>query len=274
MKKISCTVLVLCLIMSLGVSVFADQRLMASQNGEWTILTEVINNSYGYFETPFFKIKGAEVTTWTESRYIDGFGYYPLYVVEAKGECTISHCQSELSIRSDEGEYFGNISEVYLDKDEVTLPVGAYTVDVSIGGDGMDVRLYVTAPEPVFVPEPATPVFPEASVALNGNTLVLDQSAVIIDGRVMVPVRAILEAMGLTLDWNDTTRTITATKEGMVIVMSIDNKVTYVNGEANVLDVPPQIINDRTLVPVRFVSESVGAEVTWDNASKTVIITY
>ena len=90
----------------------------------------------------------------------------------------------------------------------------------------------------------------------------------------MVPVRAIFEAMGLTLDWNDTTKTITATKEGMVIVMSVNNKVTYVNGEVHVLDVAPQIIKGRTIVPVRFVSESIGAEVLWDDASKTVIITY
>ena len=164
MKKVLSTILVLCLLMTLGVSVFADQRLMISQSGEWAVLTEVINNSYGYFESEFFKIKGAKVTTWTESRYIQGFGYYPLYVVEAKGECTIRHCNNELSIRSDEGEYFGNISEVYLDKDEVTLPVGAYTVDVNIGGDGMDVRLYVTAPDPVFVPEPQVPELPEANM--------------------------------------------------------------------------------------------------------------
>ena len=90
----------------------------------------------------------------------------------------------------------------------------------------------------------------------------------------MVPVRAIFEAMGLTLDWNDTTKTATATKEGLVIVMSIDNKVTYVNGEAHVLDVPPQIIGGRTLVPVRFVSESMGAKVTWDDVNKNVIISY
>lgn len=274
MKKILSMALILCIIFSAGITASAAQYLMIGQSGEWTLLTEVVNNSYGYFETPFMKIKGATVSTWNESMYIPGFGDIPLYVVEAKGSCTLRHCGNEISIKSDAGDYLGTLSEVYLDEDEITLSLGTYMLDVNIGGDGYSVKLHVTAPDIVYVPEPQAPALPEASVTLNGSPLILDQSAVIIDGRVMVPVRAIFEAMGLTLDWNDTTKTATATKEGVVIVMSIDNKVTYVNGEAHVLDVPPQIIGGRTMVPVRFVSESMGAEVTWDDVNKNVIISY
>lgn len=274
MKKTVSLLLAVLMLLALCTSASAAQYLMIGQSGEWTLLTEVVNNSYGYFETPFMKIKGATVSTWNESMYIPGFGDIPLYVVEAKGSCTLRHCGNEISIKSDAGDYLGTLSEVYLDEDEITLPLGTYMLDVNIGGDGYYVKLHVTAPDIVYVPEPEVPSLPEASVTLNGNLMVLDQSAVIVDGRTLVPVRAIFEAMGLTLDWNDITKTITATKEGMVIVMSIDNKVTYVNGEAHVLDVAPQIINDRTLVPLRFVSESVGADVSWDDVNKNVIISY
>ena len=274
MKKILSMALILCIIFSVGITASAAQYLMIGQSGEWTVLTEVINNSYGYFETPFMKIKGATVSTWNESMYIPGFGDIPLYVVEAKGSCILRHCGNEISIKSDAGDYLGTLSEVYLDEDEITLPIGTYMLDVNIGGDGYYVKLHVTAPDIVYVPEPEVTTLPEASVTLNGSPLILDQSAVIIDGRVLLPVRAILEAMGLTLSWNDATKTATATTDGLEIIMSIDNKVAYVNGEAHVLDVPPQIISGRTLVPVRFVSESMGAEVTWDNTDRNVFITY
>ena len=59
-----------------------------------------------------------------------------------------------------------------------------------------------------------------------------------------------------------------------VIEMKIGNKVSYTDKVAHVLDVAPMIVNSRTLVPVRFVSEACGAEVNWDDTSKTVIIKY
>lgn len=111
------------------------------------------------------------------------------------------------------------------------------------------------------------------SVVLNGSLLEFDVPPQIIDGRTMVPVRKIFESLGALVEWNDETRTVTATTKTRVVIMQIDNNVINVNGDEIVLDVPPMIVADRTLVPVRAASEGLGALVEWDDSAKTVIIT-
>lgn len=85
-------------------------------------------------------------------------------------------------------------------------------------------------------------------------------------------MRAIFEAMGATVEWEDTTKTITATKDKTTIVMQIGNKIITTGEKQIELDVEPQILNGRTLVPVRAVAESLNAKVNWDSESQTVII--
>ena len=70
------------------------------------------------------------------------------------------------------------------------------------------------------------------------------------------------------------TRTVHAKNETTVMELTIGQKTAIVNGIEHTLDVAPEITDDRTFVPLRFVSESVGAEVDWDAATRTVIITY
>ena len=96
----------------------------------------------------------------------------------------------------------------------------------------------------------------------------------IVDGRTLVPVRAIFEAIGATVEWDDATRTATGTREGTTVVIQIDSTTAYVNGEARTLDVPAQIINNRTMVPARFVSEAMGCTVTWDANTETAAVAY
>ena len=115
---------------------------------------------------------------------------------------------------------------------------------------------------------------PLASVELDGLRLKFDVPPVIVDDRTLVPMRAIFEALGAYVDWNDETRTVTASASGKTIVMQIGGEQMTVDGVAIELDVPPVILFDRTLVPVRAVSESFGATVEWDEASYNVIISY
>lgn|GEM_PF-1600368 len=112
----------------------------------------------------------------------------------------------------------------------------------------------------------------DITVVLNGQTLNFDQPAVGIDNRTMVPVRGILESLGATVQWDQDTLTVNASLNGNDIEMTVDKNTAYVNGEKYMLDVPPLVINGRTLVPVRFVSESLNAKVLWDDASRTVSI--
>ena len=114
----------------------------------------------------------------------------------------------------------------------------------------------------------------EVSVIVDGKRLEnLDMPAVIIDDRTLVPLRAIFESMGASVSWDGDTQKITADFDnGDNIVMFINNKAGVANGNAFNMDVAPMIINDRTMVPVRAVAEAVGADVGWDNATRTVTV--
>lgn len=110
-------------------------------------------------------------------------------------------------------------------------------------------------------------------VLLDGRQLHFDVQPVIIDNRTMVPMRVIFEELGADIQWNGATRTITATRDGVVVRTTVGERVIEVNGNRITMDVAPMIIDGRTLVPVRFVSEALDAEVDWYTAGRTVFIT-
>ncbi len=114
----------------------------------------------------------------------------------------------------------------------------------------------------------------EITVALNGNELSLRQPPVIVDGRTLVPFRGIFEALGAEVSWDGKTKTVTGVADGKSVTLTIDKTEAYVDGEKRVLDVAPCIVNDYTMVPVRFVSEAFGANVQWDSRTRTVSIIY
>ena len=109
-------------------------------------------------------------------------------------------------------------------------------------------------------------------VVLDGAKLVFDVPPTIVNDRTLVPMRAIFEAFGMEVEWSGETQTVTANKDGNSIEMMIGKDVFYHNGEAIGLDTPAQIIGDRTLVPVRAISESLDCEVKWDGDERKVII--
>ena len=111
------------------------------------------------------------------------------------------------------------------------------------------------------------------TVKINGQLVNFDQPPIIIDGRTLVPLRAIFEALGATVDWNGNTQTVTSKKGSTSISLSIDSNSMYKNGKSVTLDVPAQLINDRTLVPARAVAEAFGCDVDWDDTTKTITIT-
>ncbi|MBE7052939.1 MAG: hypothetical protein E7391_01535 [Ruminococcaceae bacterium] len=112
----------------------------------------------------------------------------------------------------------------------------------------------------------------EIKVIVNGNTLTMDQNPIIVEGRTLVPLRAIFEALGATVEWDDATKTASGKLSEKTVSLQINNTVAKVNGKDVTLDVPAQIVNSRTLVPVRFISESLGANVGWEDATKTVTV--
>ena len=112
----------------------------------------------------------------------------------------------------------------------------------------------------------------DIKVTINNKALTFDVPPQIINERTMVPVRAIFEPLGATVKWDPTNETITSKKEDTTIVLKINNHTMYVNGKPISLDTPACIINERTLVPVRAVSEALNTTVDWDSHTQTVII--
>ncbi len=121
---------------------------------------------------------------------------------------------------------------------------------------------------------PAEPPAPNAeiSVLLNSKKIEFDQLPVLEYGRTLVPLRAIFEALGASVQWDGATQTVTAVKGDTTVSLQIGSTSMYVNGVVKTLDVPAKLINSRTLVPVRAISEAFGCAVGWDGNTQTVII--
>jgi len=100
-----------------------------------------------------------------------------------------------------------------------------------------------------------------------------DPAPYIKEGRTLIPFRRIFEALGMDVGWDPVLRMVTAKGNGIEMTLYIGGKIAIVNGEEKELDVPAEITDDRTFVPLRFVSENCGAVVAWDDSTKSVYIT-
>lgn len=112
----------------------------------------------------------------------------------------------------------------------------------------------------------------DITVLLNGEKLVFDTEPLIKDNRTLVPMRAIFEAFGAAVLWEPTTKTVTASRQGTKITLQIDSPMLKINDAVLVLDVPAQIIENRTYVPLRAISECLSCTIDWDGETKTVMI--
>ena len=90
--------------------------------------------------------------------------------------------------------------------------------------------------------------------------------------RTLVPIRSIVEAFGGDVFWEENTRTVQLQMEKNTIKLSIDNKNAYLNNKKQTLDVAPVILNERTMLPIRFIAEGFHLGVGWDDETKTVFI--
>ena len=109
-------------------------------------------------------------------------------------------------------------------------------------------------------------------VVLNNKILGFDVPPIIEDGSTLVPMRFLFEQMGADVEWNSETQTATATLDNTVVTFSIDNINAEVNKTSATMDVPARLINGKTMVPLRFLSENMGYTVEWDADSRTAII--
>lgn len=136
------------------------------------------------------------------------------------------------------------------DNAKVTLPTSVKEISMD---EYMD--LIINLPQGPFI-----------NVRVNGEDLFFeDQEPIIVEGRTLVPVRALLEKLGAKVEWDEATQTVKADKEGKSIVLTIGSDKAMVDGKEVKLDVPATIENGRTLVPLRFLSENLDYSVRFNN---------
>lgn len=109
-------------------------------------------------------------------------------------------------------------------------------------------------------------------ITLNGQPLATDVAPVIRNGRTLVPFRAIFEALGARVTWDEATNAVAGYRGRQAIVLELGSNTAWVNGPPVTLEVAPQAVNGRTMVPLRFVAERLGAQVEWVDATRTVAI--
>lgn len=119
----------------------------------------------------------------------------------------------------------------------------------------------------------------EVGVYVNSNAIVTDQPAEIIQGRTMVPLRAIVEALNCEVEWDNELKLAMIVNSNSAVAVQVGNtKMMVLRADGSqsqiTIDVPPMIINERILVPVRAISEGFMAEVGWNAESRRVDITY
>ena len=116
----------------------------------------------------------------------------------------------------------------------------------------------------------------DIKVIVNGSELQIaenDTKPFVEDGRTLVPMRAIFEALGATVEWDDATKTVTSKSDNGNIEMTVGSDTIKINGADTMVDVPAKIVEGRTVVPVRVISEGLNCKVEWSQETQTVTIT-
>ncbi len=136
--------------------------------------------------------------------------------------------------------------------------------------------LFCSGSDVVHSGEPSDYSSPEFAVriVLNDWLLQTDVYPQIEAGRTLLPLRFVGEALGARVDWDAETRGVKVWKEGEELTLAVDKLEARVNGQAVVLDVPPRLIQGRTMVPLRFFAENLGVRVDWNGRQRTIFLEY
>lgn len=110
----------------------------------------------------------------------------------------------------------------------------------------------------------------EITVLLNEKTIAFDQPPIIENGRTLVPLRAIFESLGASVNWEPQTRTIISKLGATTITLQLDSRTANINDKEVILDVPAKIYSGRTLIPLRFIGEGFGLAVEWTEEKRQI----
>ncbi|MGN0162402.1 MAG: stalk domain-containing protein [Candidatus Ornithomonoglobus sp.] len=182
-----------------------------------------------------------------------------------------------------ENEFAGKISEGYaagLTKDNMlavpllTAPYNAFPRTLNMR-NALSAAIDAAKTAQETIKTTVTMQIGNPVMTINGSNQNIDAEGtapVVVDDRTLLPVRAFVESIGGTVDWNENAQTATLKYNGDEIRLTINSATAYLNNEAYTLDVTPVIINDRTMLPIRFIAESFGYTVLWSQDTQTVTI--
>jgi len=177
------------------------------------------------------------------------------------------------TVDTDSSYYF--IKNIILDEGENIIALQPVSL-ISVPGETTILKVTYTpsaASKNIIVLEIGNPY-----MEVNGVKQEIDPdrgtSPIILNSRAALPIRAVLEAMGGNVQWDESERKILINYNGIKIELWLDKNIAKVNGTSKQIDTPPAILNDRAFVPVRFVAENLNCEVSWDAAAQKITISY
>lgn len=168
--------------------------------------------------------------------------------------------------------------------DDKATAGGTYYYVVQAVGGGWSGELKVVVADTAPSPNPQPPgggvshvvrfTLDSQQVEVDGQGKTIDVAPTLIGGRAMVPLRFLAESLGAQINFDPTDRKITYQLGSVQLTLWVDRTDAIVNGQSKTLDVPPTIVGGRALVPLRFVSENLGAQVQFDAATRTATVNY
>ena len=173
------------------------------------------------------------------------------------------------------GEYFYIVDNagkgIWMSQDGVYFT--KFLVPYDEWENGIDIIYNINA-KSYIIKENINNYMPDNNIYIKINNCILgfETPPVIEDDRTLVPMRFLFEQMGANVEWNQDTMTATATMNNATVEFSINNTNAEVNGTAATMEVPARLVNGKTMVPLRFLSEELGYTVTWDDETRTAVI--
>ncbi len=210
-------------------------------------------------------------STSSSSEFTGSFNYPITVSPNDNGSAILSDSNAvageSVTITTKPNSGYGAVDVIVTDENGNVIPVtdlgnGQYAFTMPEGEVNVEV---------VYKPA-ITMVIDSVYINVFGKIIKNDVAPVIVGDRTMLPIRVVAEALGADVDWDAELQKVTITKGDTVIELFIGETTAYVNGNAVQLDAAPFIDNDRTYLPVRFVSEYLGAIVYWDADTRTVTV--
>lgn len=230
-----------------------------------------------YFEFPEkYRLK---VDKFISEKYYGGFFFSIFDQITGLHDETWAYVNGYAKAKESEGsEYYGMIDK----NDNVILPF-IYDDIGSVGDDGYVwvckdgkwgiIKVKIENSISTANNREIILTIGEKEINVFGEVKESDAIPKIVNGRTMLPIRIIAEALGASVEWEGLEQKVLVLKDGMEIVITIDSDVALVNGDVINLESSAFVENDRTYLPLRFISENLGADVNWNAETQTVTIT-